>query len=98
MNLPTAPGATLPLLDFSDLPRFDAITPDQVAPALDVLLTDANRALSQRRADAVRRVLEEAGVAGSRLRATGKGESTPVADNASAAGRARTRRGAVIVQ
>src|SRR3990167_5242441 len=51
MNLPTAPGATLPLLDFSDLPRFDAITPDQVAPALDVLLTDANRALEQVTAD-----------------------------------------------
>ncbi|MDO9291056.1 MAG: M3 family metallopeptidase, partial [Hydrogenophaga sp.] len=51
MNLQTAPGATLPLLDFSDLPRFDAITPDQVAPALDVLLTDANRALEQVTAD-----------------------------------------------
>jgi oligopeptidase A len=51
MNLQTAPGATLPLLDFSDLPRFDAITPDQVAPALDVLLTDANRALEHVTAD-----------------------------------------------
>lgn len=58
---------------------------------------DANRALSQRRADAVRRVLEEAGVAGSRLRATGKGESAPVADNASAAGRALNRRVEIIV-
>ena len=58
---------------------------------------DANRALSQRRADAVRRVLEEAGVAGSRMRATGKGESAPVADNASAAGRALNRRVEIIV-
>ncbi|MFZ2298377.1 MAG: M3 family metallopeptidase, partial [Aquabacterium sp.] len=51
MNLQTAPGATQPLLDFSDLPRFDAITPAQVAPALDVLLTDANQALEQVTAD-----------------------------------------------
>jgi oligopeptidase A len=47
MNLQSAPDATQPLLDFSDLPRFDAITPSQVAPALEVLLTDANRALEQ---------------------------------------------------
>ncbi|MBW8311622.1 MAG: OmpA family protein [Rhizobium sp.] len=58
---------------------------------------DANRALSQRRADAVRRVLEEAGVAGSRMRATGKGESAPVAYNPSARGRALNRRVEVIV-
>ncbi len=36
-----------PLLDFSDLPRFDAIRPEHVAPALDQLLADADAALAQ---------------------------------------------------
>ena len=57
----------------------------------------ANQALSQRRAEAVRRVLEEAGVAPGRLKAVGRGESQPVADNASAEGRARNRRVEIIV-
>ena len=34
-----------PLLDFTDLPHFDQIQPDQVAPAIDTLLADANAAL-----------------------------------------------------
>ncbi len=34
-----------PLLDFSALPAFDRISPSDVAPALDVLLADANQAL-----------------------------------------------------
>lgn len=59
---------------------------------------DANLALSRRRADAVRRELEGAGVDGGRLSATGLGESRPVADNGSAAGRARNRRVEVIVE
>ncbi len=33
------------LLDFSDLPHFDRIAPQDVAPAMDVLLERANRAL-----------------------------------------------------
>ena len=36
---------TNPLLCFAELPRFDQITPDHVAPALDALLADANVAL-----------------------------------------------------
>jgi oligopeptidase A len=34
-----------PLLDFSGLPRFDAITPEHVTPAIDVLLADARKAI-----------------------------------------------------
>jgi oligopeptidase A len=34
-----------PLLDFSDLPLFDAIRPAHVAPAIESLLADANQAL-----------------------------------------------------
>ncbi|MEJ8851496.1 M3 family metallopeptidase [Variovorax rhizosphaerae] len=36
---------TNPLLDFSDLPLFDKIKPEDVAPAVDVLLADAETAL-----------------------------------------------------
>jgi len=36
-----------PLLDFSDLPLFDAVTPQHIATALDPLLEQANEALEQ---------------------------------------------------
>ena len=36
-----------PLLDTSDLPLFDRIAPDHVAPAMDALLADADAALSR---------------------------------------------------
>ena len=38
MNDRTAPATLNPLLDFSDLPRFDAISPAAVGPAMDLLL------------------------------------------------------------
>lgn len=58
---------------------------------------DANKALSQRRADAVRDALVAAGVPASRIQAVGLGPSRPVADNGTPAGRARNRRVEVIV-
>ncbi|MBP6596676.1 MAG: OmpA family protein [Arenimonas sp.] len=57
----------------------------------------ANLALSQKRAEAVRRVLEDAGLPGGRLQASGLGESAPVADNETSDGRARNRRVEIIV-
>ena len=36
---------TLPLLDFSGPPRFDAIRPDQITPAIDQLLAEAEAAV-----------------------------------------------------
>lgn len=45
MNVRTDPAQLNPLLDFTDLPRFDAITPDAVGPAIDALLEEADRAL-----------------------------------------------------
>jgi oligopeptidase A len=36
-----------PLLDFSGMPRFDAFTPECVAPAIDSLLADANAVVAQ---------------------------------------------------
>jgi oligopeptidase A len=47
MNDRSSPLAENPLLDFSDLPRFDAITPELVAPAIDELLLQANAALEE---------------------------------------------------
>ncbi len=53
---------------------------------------DHNLKLSQRRAEAVRDYLVAKGVAADRLSARGYGESRPVADNATEAGRAQNRR------
>lgn len=57
-----------------------------------------NQALSQRRAEAVRQALVEEGVDAARLTAVGLGKNRPVADNATAEGRARNRRVEIIVQ
>lgn len=59
---------------------------------------NANQVLSQRRADAVRAALIEDGIEAARLNAVGVGEDRPVADNASAEGRARNRRVEIVVQ
>ena len=53
---------------------------------------DGNLELSDRRAAAVRAYLEAAGVDGARLRSVGYGETSPIADNGSSAGRAENRR------
>lgn len=45
MNDRTAPATLNPLLDFSDLPLFDVITPTLVAPAIDALLEATSSAL-----------------------------------------------------
>ncbi|MBS7661426.1 OmpA family protein [Pseudomonas lalucatii] len=60
----------------------------------DSIGTDAyNQGLSERRANAVRDVLvNQYGVEGGRVNAVGYGESRPVADNATDAGRAINRR------
>ena len=53
---------------------------------------DSNLALSQRRADAVKVILVEAGLAVADIEAIGYGEANPVADNATPEGRAQNRR------
>lgn len=58
----------------------------------DVGSDESNLALSQRRADAVREALVTLGVAEQRLTARGFGESAPVANNETVAGRAQNRR------
>jgi len=58
----------------------------------------ANLTLSRQRAEAVRQVLVANGVPAGRIRAIGRGEADPVADNASETGRARNRRVEIIVE
>ena len=57
---------------------------------------DSNQMLSERRADSVKRYLVERGVQSQRLTSTGRGESAPVADNETTAGRQQNRRVEVV--
>lgn len=59
---------------------------------------ESNRALSQRRADAVREYLEGRGVPPEQIRSVGKGESEPIASNDTAEGRANNRRVEIVVE
>lgn len=54
--------------------------------------TEMNKKLSQERADSVRQFLVSQGIEESRLKAVGKGEADPIADNESPEGRANNRR------
>ena len=56
-----------------------------------------NQKLSEQRGEAVRQYLERQGIAAGQLSARGLGESMPVADNATAAGRQKNRRVEIIV-
>ena len=58
---------------------------------------DSNQALSERRADSVKRYLVGRGVQSARLNSSGRGENAPVADNDSQAGRQQNRRVEVVI-
>ncbi|RJO66296.1 MAG: DUF4398 domain-containing protein [Myxococcales bacterium] len=57
-----------------------------------------NQDLSQRRADSVRNYLAQGGYPADRIQAHGMGESSPIADNASAEGRANNRRVEIVIE
>jgi outer membrane protein OmpA-like peptidoglycan-associated protein len=59
---------------------------------------EKNQQLSMQRAEAVRKSLISDGVPADRVQAVGYGETRPVADNASPAGRATNRRVEIVVQ
>ena len=54
--------------------------------------TEANKELSQERANAVKEALTRYGISLTRLTSIGKGEENPIADNTSSEGRAKNRR------
>ncbi|MEM6538557.1 MAG: OmpA family protein [Pseudomonadota bacterium] len=58
---------------------------------------DYNQALSERRALSVSRYIASQGVAGQRLQAVGYGETRPIGDNNTAAGRAANRRVEILI-
>lgn len=58
----------------------------------------ANMKLSQKRADVVREFLVSKGVEASRIKAEGRGEGTPVADNKTPEGRANNRRVEIVIK
>jgi OmpA-OmpF porin, OOP family len=58
---------------------------------------DANKALSEQRADAVKQTLVAGGIAADRVKVEGFGQERPVADNTTDAGRARNRRLELVV-
>jgi len=58
---------------------------------------DYNQALSERRAESVKSYLTGQGIGATRLTASGKGRSDPVADNDSASGRQQNRRVEVVI-
>jgi OOP family OmpA-OmpF porin len=53
---------------------------------------EANRILSQKRANSVIKVLQNSGISSTRLTAIGMGAKNPIADNTTAQGRATNRR------
>ncbi|MES1190393.1 MAG: OmpA family protein [Steroidobacter sp.] len=56
-----------------------------------------NLQLSQRRADAVKTYLMDGGIIAARITTSGRGEESPVGDNATAAGRQQNRRVEIII-
>ena len=75
--------------------NFDTIT---VTGHTDNVGTDAaNQKLSLRRANAVKQYLATHGIDGAKIKTTGRGKTSPVADNKTAQGRARNRRVEVVI-
>jgi OOP family OmpA-OmpF porin len=58
---------------------------------------DLNQKLSQRRADAVKQLLIQNGIAANRIKSIGQGEAHPVASNNTEAGKAKNRRVDIIL-
>lgn len=93
--------------DSAELTEADQLVLDELAETLQKLKfvegtveghTDSvgadeyNQALSERRAQSAATYLEGKGIAAGRLKVVGRGESSPVADNSTAEGRAENRR------
>ena len=87
------PGAVDKLRALADYLRAEAGVRIAIEGHTDSRGTDAyNEALSLRRADAVRAAFDEMGVTRARFSVTGKGESQPIATNATPEGMRQNRR------
>lgn len=82
----------------NNLNEFSDTTVDIEGHTDNVGAAGYNQQLSKQRADAVFAVLNNAGVAASRMRAIGRGEDAPKASNLSDAGRAQNRRVEIIIR
>ena len=81
----------------SSLNSYPNTTVNVIGHTDDVGAEAYNQSLSQRRAQAVTSVLINSGVAPGRIRTIGRGESQPIASNATATGRQQNRRVEIII-
>ncbi len=80
------------------LQRYPNTTVDVIGHTDNTGTAAYNQNLSARRAASVAAVLRANGVASSRIRAFGRGESEPIASNYTAAGRAQNRRVEIVIR
>jgi outer membrane protein OmpA-like peptidoglycan-associated protein len=91
-----ARGNLKPVLDFIE--RYPGRTVSIEGHTDDRGADDANQVLSERRASSVRDALVALGADAGRFQVVGRGEASPLADNATTEGRASNRRVEVIVE
>lgn len=80
------------------LQRYPNSTVDVIGHTDNTGAASYNQNLSARRAASVAAVLRSNGVASSRIRAIGRGESQPIASNYTASGRAQNRRVEIVIR
>ncbi|MEM9668545.1 MAG: OmpA family protein [Pseudomonadota bacterium] len=92
------PGFYTPLNDVANtLKEFPSTAVDIIGHADSTGPEDSNQVLSEQRAASVQNYLQSQGVTPVRLASIGYGESRPIADNATVAGRAQNRRVEIIL-
>lgn len=93
------PDAERSLRDVAQVIAAYSGRPVRIEGHTDSVASDAyNQELSERRAEAVRAWLAAHGVAAGRLTTVGHGETRPVADNGTAAGRQQNRRVEIVIE
>jgi outer membrane protein OmpA-like peptidoglycan-associated protein len=92
------PQSFITLDEFVDYLKFNPKMKVEIQGHTDNVGSEAeNRALSEKRAINVKNYLQEKGIAANRITAKGYGASKPMADNNTAAGRAKNRRAEFLI-